>query len=67
MMVYFNDGKRAPFDRDKTSFRSGESYFTLSKTFQGVENYADVLDDGRALINWDSVAFVRMIQEEDPE
>ena len=64
MMVYFSNGCKAPFWRDRTSFKDKDgSFFTLSEAYQGEENYSTLLDEGRAVINWENVSFVKGIDK----
>ena len=59
--VYFAGDKRALFDRDKVSFRDGDTFFTLSDADGDGEakRYPELLNDGRALVNWENVCFVQ--------
>lgn len=64
MMVYFSNGCKAPFQRDKTSFKDRDGiFFSFSEVYQGEEEYSKLLDDGRAVINWENVSFVKGIEK----
>lgn len=60
IMVYFQDGQKAGFDRDKVNFTNGgDNVFSLSKASNEEESFNQLIDDGKALVNWNTVCFVR--------
>ncbi len=64
IIVFFVDDHKAVFDRDKVSFTDHNgTFFTLSGDYQGEEQYARLLDDGRALVNYSNVCFIREYEE----
>lgn len=67
LAVYFVNNHAVEFDRDKVTFKgSGESFFTLSDTYQEEDLYSSLVKDGKALVNWENVAFVREVKEKNP-
>lgn len=65
--VYFVNNHMVEFDRDKVTFKgSGESFFTLSDTYLEEDSYSNLVADGKALINWENVAFVKEAKEKNP-
>lgn len=64
--VYFVNNHAVEYDRDKASFKDGETFFTLSEDVREEDAYSSLVDDGRSLINWDNVCFVRAVKEKDP-
>lgn len=67
LAVYFVNNHAVEFDRDKVAFKgSGESFFTLSDTYQEEDLYSSLVKDGKALVNWENVAFVREVKEKNP-
>ncbi len=64
IVVYFSNGCKAPFDRDKVAFKDQDgTFFTLSDNFLGEENFSKLVDEGRAFINFDNVCYVQEIKE----
>ena len=58
--VFFNTNHAVEYDRDKVAFKGSDaSFFTFSESYQEEDYYAKLLDDGRALVNWDNVCYVR--------
>lgn len=67
IVVYFNNNHAVEFDRDKVAFKgSGETFFSLSDSYEGEDAYANLVTDGKALINWENVAFVKEAKEHNP-
>lgn len=65
--VYFVNNHAVEFDRDKVCFKgSGETFFTLSETYQEEDLYSSLVTDGKALVNWENVAFVKEAKEKNP-
>jgi len=61
IMVYFRDGQKAGFDRDKVSFSyGGDNMFSFSENSES-DTFSRLIDDGKALVNWENVCFVREI------
>ena len=60
IMVYFMDNRKVKFDRDKATFRTEDgNVFTLDDS-QAEEGYFhDLTTDGKALINWSNVCYVK--------
>ncbi len=64
--VYFIDEHKAVFDRDKVSFRGSDgAFFSFSEEIEEDCCYSDLVSDGRVMVNWDNVCFVREIEEEE--
>lgn len=62
IMVYFRDGQKAGFDRDKVSFSNGgDNVFSFSEKSEA-NTFSGLIDDGKALVNWHNVCFVREIE-----
>jgi len=63
--VYFVDNQKAVFDVDKVSFMRSDGFcFNLTDTSDGIERtYAELVADGKVLINWDNVCFVKEAPE----
>lgn len=67
LAVYFVNNHAVEFDRDKVTFKgNGESFFTLSDTYQEEDLYSSLVKDGKVLVNWENVAFVREVKEKNP-
>lgn len=68
--VFFVNNHAVDFDRDKVSFcDSGNCFFDFSEIEKKEEEkmYSFLVKDGRALVNWDNVAFVRESREKHPD
>ena len=59
IVVYFRDGHKVVFERDKVAFMDGNgSCFAFSEYYTESE-YMHLLDDGKAIVNWDNVCWVK--------
>lgn len=63
--VYFQNCNTAVLPADKTAFRCGDYYFDFSDQDNGVVHTPELVGDGRVLVNWDAVAWVREYVEEE--
>lgn len=62
--VYFANNNKAEFDREKICFRAGDgTVFELGNSYHEEDNYANLVADGRTMINWDNVCFVKEAPE----
>lgn len=59
IMVYFNNGIRARFPEDKLTFTHLGSMSN--------EEYKPDTTDGRAVVNWRNVCFVRAFEEKEDD
>ena len=59
LMVYFTNDYRAQFDADKVVFVS-DPFATMNETL--VQSH---IEEGRSVVNWDNVCFIREIEERD--
>ena len=59
LMVYFTNDYRAQFDKDKVVFVS-DPFAMMNETL--VQSY---IEEGRSVVNWDNVSFVKEIEERD--
>ena len=67
IVVYFTNNHAVEFDREKAAFKdSNGTVFTLSEAYNDEDAYSDLVTDGKALINWDNVAFVKESKEHNP-
>ena len=58
--VFFVNNHAVEFDQDKVAFKGGdESFFTLSDAYPAEDLYPRLVADGRSLINWENVCFVK--------
>ena len=61
--VYYRDGRVMTYDRNKVAFlldRGGIIDFCDDEhTVVGLKKYHELVRDGRALVNWSNVCFVR--------
>lgn len=67
--VYFEGHHTLVADRDKVGFqRVDGTFFTLSDTYTGTEEYPGLIKEGRVLVNWEKVLFVvqETKEEKDP-
>lgn len=60
--IYFQNCNTAVLPADKTAFRCGDYFFDFSNQ---VVHTPELVGDGRVLVNWDAVAWVREYMEED--
>lgn len=66
--VYFVNNNKAEFDREKICFRVGDgTIFELGNNYQDEDDYANLVVDGRTMINWDNVCFVKECAEQDDD
>lgn len=64
--IYFVDNHVLEIEREKAAFTSGDGmFFCMSEALREMElNYSEIVRDGRVLINWDNVCFVKEISRE---
>lgn len=66
--IYFVDNHMMEIEREKAAFTNGVGFFDLIGAREGLTmDYADIVRDGRALVNWDNVCFVKEISGETEE
>ena len=68
--VFFHDCRAVTFDRDKVSFCSGDgTFFDLCEAEkpEDEKKYSALVRNGRALVNWDNVCFVKECAEKDDD
>ena len=68
--VFFHDCRAVTFDRDKVSFCSGDgTFFDLCEAEkpEDEKKYSALVRDGKALVNWDNVCFVKESAEKDDD
>lgn len=53
--VFFLNSRNARLDPDKTEFR------------REINGSVDLTEEGQAIVNWNAVAYVRMVEEEDDD
>ena len=69
--VFFQDGRVMTYDRNKVAFRTSRGalfdFCDDEHTLVGLKKYHELVRDGRTLVNWSNVCFVReqAKQEED--
>lgn len=66
--VFFLNNHAVTFDRDRVSF-SGDGIcfdFEEEERPEELKTYSALVTDGRALVNWDNVCYVRESPEKDP-
>ena len=64
VMVYFANGCKAAFDKQKVIFTGHDGVvFDFTSNTYGMQKYKDAVTDGKALINWDNVCYVQEIGE----
>ncbi len=62
--VYFVDNHKVSFDRDKATFRAEDgSVFTLAPDDREDAYIHELASDGKALINWSNVCYVKEYTE----
>ena len=66
IIVYFTNNHAVEFDPKKVSFKDGETFFRLSEDERTDDLYSNLVTDGKALINWNNVAFVKEKTEHNP-
>ncbi len=57
--VYFSNGNKAIFDSKEVSFMQGGNCFSFAEGQPEHMNYASMVEDGRVVVNWDNVCFVK--------
>ncbi len=64
ILVYFRDGQKAGFDRDKVIFQAedGKVFSMAVNDLQQDCEFGDLVAGGRALVNWASVNYIREIE-----
>ena len=68
--VFFHDCRAVTFDRDKVSFCSGDgTFFDLCEAEkpEDEKKYSALVRNGKALVNWDNVCFVKECAEKDDD
>lgn len=66
IVVYFIDDHKAIFDRDKVVFENSDGLFSaLSEAFPAEKACSEILNSGKALVNWANVCFVRALNSEE--
>ena len=66
--IYFVDNHVLEIEREKAVFTRGDECFDLSETKEDKKTiYGELVRDGRAMINWDNVCFVKEISREAEE
>lgn len=66
--IHFNNGRTAKYPAEKTAFRAGDGEkFRLSFSGEETIGIEELMNTGGVLVNWDSVAFVRMEQRAEDE
>lgn len=68
--VYFHDFRAVTFDRDKVAFCSGDGMFfdfCGEEKPEEMKRYSALVRDGKALVNWDNVCFVKEHTERDDD
>lgn len=68
--VYFHDCRAVTFDRDKVAFCSGDGMFfdfCGEEKPEEMKRYSALVRDGKALVNWDNVCFVKEHTERDDD
>lgn len=70
--VFFINGNRARFEKDKVAFQSADGWdsfvFDFTEGGECVRNkkeYGELLESGKALVNWAAVSFVRAANDEE--
>lgn len=67
IIVYFLDNHKVVFDREKVVFRDGSGdFFALSDSYIE-DDYASLLNDGAAVVNWENVCWVREYTPKDSD
>lgn len=65
IVVYFSNGFKAEFDRDKVAFKDRDgTFFTLSNVYPQEDDYVNLVSEGRTFINFDNVCYVQ--EEKEP-
>ena len=68
IMVYFVDNHKALMDRDKVLFRDADgTCFAVSDDYKEEDEYASLIADGKALVNWQNVCWIREYTPKDDE
>lgn len=68
--VFFHDGRAVTFDRDKVAFCSGgDLFFDFCEEEKPEEQkrYSALVRNGCALVNWQTVCFVKESAEKDDD
>lgn len=66
IMVYFSNGCKAPFEKEKVIFTGHDGVvFDFTSNAYDMQEYKDAITDGKALINWANVCYVQEIIEKD--
>lgn len=68
--VYFHDCRAVTFDRDKVAFCSGDGMFfdfCGEEKPEEMKRYSALVRDGKSLVNWDNVCFVKEHTERDDD
>ena len=68
--VFFHDCRAVTFDRDKVAFCSGDgTFFDLCEAErpEDEKNYSALVRNGKALVNWDNVCFVKESAEKNDD
>ena len=66
IVAYFNNNHAVEFEREKALFKNNTEVFSLSNLYDDEDTYANLVKDGKALINWENVAFVKEAKEHNP-
>ena len=66
IIVYFTNNHAVEFDPGKVSFKDRDTFFRLSEDEREEDLYSTLVTGGKALINWDNVAFVKEKAEHNP-
>ena len=64
--VTFIDGTRVEYDADKVSFRDHDGThfdFVDDGNSNGCPTYAEIISDGKSMVNWDNVKHVRSVTD----
>ena len=67
IMVYFSNGKKAPFDRDHTSFVASDGAMFSFGDSPDCDTYSHILEHEGAVVNWANVSFVQLMQASDSD
>ena len=68
--VFFKDCRAVTFDRDKVAFFGGDGMFfdfCEEEKPEEMKKYSALVRNGRALVNWDNVCFVKECAEKDDD
>lgn len=67
--IYFVDNHVLEIEREKAVFCGGNGlFFCLSEGLREQEmNYTEIVREGRVMVNWDNVCFVKEVNQETEE